>query len=138
NGQTKAQALCRWQGGNRRRFEEAVGGKEGGCGEDGTHQEEDRCQEGGGEEGTREGGEESWREGIAEESGGEGFRSQSDCRAVEAALQIGRSGEYQAAVNRRKSPGTERVPLDLFSRAVSGDDALALPWSASRTHHTRS
>ena len=53
-------------------------------------------------------------------------------------LQIGRSGEYQAAVNRRKSPGTERVPLDLFSRAVPGDDALALPWSASRTHHTRS
>jgi hypothetical protein len=30
-------------------------------------------------------------------------------------------------VNRSKSPSTERVPLDLFSRAVPDDDVLAVP-----------
>src|ERR1035437_10203491 len=50
----------------------------------------------GGKEGTRKGGEESWRVGIATEGGGEGFRSHSDRRSVEAGLQVGRSGEYQA------------------------------------------
>ena len=93
-GTVKAEAKTEqgWQGRNRRRFEDTLGGKEGGCGEDGTRQQEGRWQEGGGEEGTRKGGEESWREGIAEESGGEGFRVQSDRRAVEAELQIGRPG----------------------------------------------
>jgi hypothetical protein len=41
-------------------------------------------------------------------------------------------GEYQAAVNRRKSPRTEGVPLDLFSRVVPDDDVLAVPSSGAQ------
>src|ERR1035441_9015898 len=40
-----------------------------------------------------------------------------------------RLGEYQAAVNLSGSPGTERVPLDLFNRPVPGNDVLAVPRS---------
>jgi hypothetical protein len=41
-------------------------------------------------------------------------------------------GEYQAAVNRRKSPRTAWVPVDLFSQAFSGDDVLAVRNSGVR------
>jgi hypothetical protein len=47
-------------------------------------------------------------------------------------------GEYQAAVNRRKSPKTERVPLDLFSRVVPDDDVLAVPSSGAQEQRSGS
>jgi hypothetical protein len=47
-------------------------------------------------------------------------------------------GEYQAAVNRRKSPRTERVPLDLFSRVVPDDDVLAVPSSGAQEQRSGS
>src|ERR1035437_225206 len=49
-----------------------------------------------------------------------------------------RSGEYQAVVNRSKSPSTERVPLDLFSRAVPDDDVLAVPSSGAQEQRSGS
>src|ERR1035437_4543144 len=41
-------------------------------------------------------------------------------------------------MNRRKSPRTKRVPLDLFSRAVPGDDVLAVPSSGVREQRSGS
>jgi hypothetical protein len=41
-------------------------------------------------------------------------------------------------VNRSKSPSTERVPLDLFSRAVPDDDVLAVPSSGAQEQRSGS
>ena len=41
-------------------------------------------------------------------------------------------------MNRSKSPSTERVPLDLFSRAVPDDDVLAVPSSGAQEQRSGS
>ena len=49
-----------------------------------------------------------------------------------------RSASTRRAVNRRKSPRTERVPLDLFSRVVPDDDVLAVPSSGAQEQRSGS
>src|ERR1039458_5916477 len=55
-------------------------------------------------------------------------------------LSVGDRGRAStsASVNRRKSPRTERVPLDLFSRAVPDDDVLAVPSSGAQEQRSGS